>query len=210
MCMGSKSSAPPPDNSAAIAREEEAKRQARITQGQSSIDSSFAGYDDNFYHNYQNDYSNYYTPQLDDQYDKARKRLTLDLAKTGNLTSSAGATQMGDLKGAYDHRMTGIQGEAMDAVNNLRGNVDNAKSSLYADNRNAADPGNAASMAAARATSLRPGTPTSPLADTFADFFNNVGNAAGASGGFGKASPNQTGVQNYNAGGGNGSYKVYQ
>ncbi len=194
------------DNSAVLAREQENQRQGRIAQGTTAIDNEFANYNDDFYNKYNTDYTNYYAPQLDDQYGKARERLTLQLAKTGNLTSSHGANKMGELKEYYGNQSTDIANKAMDATNALRGNIDNSKSQLYADNRAAADPGNAASMAAASARSLQPAQLNSPLADTFASFFNNAGNAAAVSN---NSKPYQdTGVQTYNRGG-SGSYKVY-
>lgn len=171
------SSKPPRDNSAEIARQQEAERQARIAQGVSSIDQQFSNFNDDFFNTYQQDYLGYYTPQLEDQYTDARKRLTLQLAKTGNLTSSAGAQQMRDLTEFYNTQNTGITNKALDAVSTLRGNIDARKSQLYADNRAAADPGNAAAAAAAAATGLQPTPPSSPLANTFADFFTNLGNA---------------------------------
>lgn len=167
----------PVDNTAAIARKADEERQGKITQGQSAIDNAFSGYNDAFYKKYQDDYTNNYAPQLTDQYNDARKRLTLQLAKTGNLTSSSGLDQNAKLKNFYDTRTTGMTNEAIQAANNLRANVDSNKSQLYADNRSAADPGNAAALAASSAAALQPGIPASPLANTFSDFFNNLGNA---------------------------------
>ena len=201
MCGSSK---PPPDNSAQIAREAEEKRQGRISEGTSAIDSAFSSYNDDFYNQYQSDYGGYYQPQLDDQYSDARERLTLQLAKQGNLTSSTGADQFGDLKSRYDDRGTSISNEAMDASNSLRRSVDSNKSQLYADNRSSADPGNAANAARSLATSLQPGTPSSPLADTFSDFFSNTGNAVIA----GTGRYQNTGVQTF-GGGSNNSVKYH-
>jgi hypothetical protein len=175
MCVSSPK--PPRDNSAEIARQQEAERQARIAQGQSTIDQEFGNFNDDFFNTYQQDYMGYYSPQLEDQYGDARKRLTLQLAKTGNLTSSAGANQLRDLTEYYNTQNTGITNQALDAVNTLRGNIDQRKSQLYADNRAAADPGNAAAAAQAAAVALKPTPPSSPLANTFADFFNNLGNS---------------------------------
>lgn len=166
------------DNSAEIARQEEAKRQARIAQGQQGIDQAFAGFDDPFYSGYQTQYLDYYNPQLNDQYSDAVKRLTLQLAQTGNLTGSAGAQQLSDLKKFYDTQKLSLTNQALDATNQLRGNIDQRKSQLYADNRAAADPGSAASAAASAAQYLQPTAPTSPLANVFADFFSNLGNQA--------------------------------
>lgn len=172
MCM----SKTPKDNSAEIARREEAARQARITAGQGKIDQQFSGFNDDFYNNYQNQYSDYYNPQLNDQYSDAVKRLTLQLAQTGNLTGTVGVNQLADLKKYYDTQKMSITNKALEATNALRSNVSNKKSQLYTDNRSAADPGNAASAAASAATALQPTTPSSPLANVFSDFFGNLGN----------------------------------
>ena len=198
---------PPKDNSAQIAAQQEAERQARIAQGKTSIDNAFAGFNDDFYNQYQTDYLGYYNPQLTDQYNDARKRLTLQLAKTGNLTSSAGATQMADLLKHYNTQQTAITNNALSAVQGLQGNIDARKSQLYADNSAAADPGNAASLAASAAQSLQPGLPTSPLANTFADFFNNLGNATALYNN-GRYYNGQGGTQIYGGGSGNSSYQV--
>ena len=176
-----KSSKPPVDNSAQIAAQQEAERQGRIKQGQSSIDSAFAGFDDPFFSGYQTQYLDYYTPQLQDQYKDAVKRLTLQLAQTGNLTGSVGATQLSDLQKYYDTQNLAVTNRAKEATNSLRGNIDNKKSQLYADNRASADPGTAASSAASSVQFLQPAAPSSPLANVFGDFFSNLGNVAAIS-----------------------------
>lgn len=194
----------PQDNTAEIARQEEEKRQARIAEGKGIIDNTFSTYNDDFYNQYQNDYTNYYTPQLENQYNDARDRLTLKLAKTGNINSSAGIDRFGDLDKYYDQERTGITNQALDAVNTFRSNVDTSKSNLYQDNRAVADPGQAASMAASTAKSLQPQMPTSPLADTFANFFNQIGQASSISGNVKQPYQQQTGVQTYGGGGSSG------
>lgn len=186
------------DNSAEIAAQQEAERQARIKSGQSNIDTAFASFDDPFYNNYQTQYLDYYNPQLNDQYGEAVKRLTLQLARTGNLTGSAGATQLADLKKYYDTQKLAVTNQALDAVNTLRGNIDNKKSQLYADNRAAADPGSAASAAASAAQYLQPTAPTSPLANVFGDFFGNLGNIAAIQNA--QKLSQGTGVQSFNGG----------
>ena len=177
MCLPNSPKAPV-DNSAEIARQAEAERQKRIQQGQAGIDSAFAGFDDPFFQKYQNDYTGYYEPQINDQYGDAVKRLTLQLAQTGNLTGSVGAKQLADLKKHYDTQKLGITNQAVNAANELRGNIFNRKTQLYSDNRSSADPGSAASAAASAAQYLQPSAPTSPLANVFSDFFSNIGNNA--------------------------------
>lgn len=202
MCF---SSDPPRDNSAELARQEEAARQRRIAQGVSNIDTAFAGFDQPFYDQYQNDYLNYYNPQLDDQLKDANKKLTLQLAQTGNLTGQVGANQLADLQAYYDQQKQMLATNAANAVKNLRGSVDSRKSALYADNRAAADPGNAASAAASAVTALQPEPPASPLANVFGDFFSNLGNVAAINNI--KRYNQGTGVQSY-GGGGSSSVRI--
>lgn len=202
MCKPSK---PKRDNSAQIAAQKEAERQARIKTGQSNIDSAFAGFNDDFYQGYQDDYLGYYTPQIDDQYSDAVKRLTLQLAQTGNLTGSVGANQLGDLQKFYDTQKTSLTNRALDATNTLRGDIDARKSQLYADNRASADPGSAASAAASAVQFLQPTAPSSPLANVFGDFFSNLGNVAAINNA--RRYRDGTGVQSYGKGS-NGSVDV--
>jgi hypothetical protein len=192
MCGGPK---PPRDNSAAIAQQQEAQRQARITQGQQGIDAAFAGFDDPFYQDYTNKYTGYYMPQLDDQYSDAVKRLTLQLAQSGNLTGSVGAKQLSDLQKYYDTQKLAVTNQASTATQGLRSNIDTRKSQLYADNRAAADPGSASAAAASAARALQPTAPSSPLANVFADFFGNLGNAAALNNA--RAYQQGTGVQSF-------------
>lgn len=199
-------SSPPKDNSAEIARREEEARQARIAQGQANIDQAFGGFNDDFYNKYQDDYLGYYNPQLNDQYDDAVERLTLQLAQTGNLTGSVGARQLADLQKFYDTQKVGITNQALGATNDLRSNIDTRKSQLYTDNRAAADPGNAASAAASAVTALQPAPPSSPLANVFGSFFNDIGNVAAIKNA--QQFRQGTGVQSFGGSNNNSVYNV--
>ena len=192
---------------AAAARAAEAKRVADIAQGQANIDDQFAGFNDDFYNKYQTDYNNYYNPQAEDQYADARKRLTLQLASTGNLTSSSGAEQIGNLQEHYNNQRTGITNKGINNLNDLRSNIDTSKSQLYADNRSAADPARASEAAFSAISSLQPAQQDSPLANVFTDFFQNAGNSAAAYNNSRNYNQNN-GVQNYNNSG-NNSVKYY-
>jgi hypothetical protein len=202
MC-GSK---PKRDNSAEIARQEEAARQGRISAGQQSIDEAFTGFNDEFFNGYQQQYSDYYNPQLQDQYSDAAKRLTLQLAQSGNLTGSAGAKQLADLEKFYNTQKMSLTNQSLDAAKRLRGDIDARKSQLYQDNRASADPGNAASAAASAAQYLQPTAPSSPLANVFGDFFSNLGNQYAIKN---TQRLNQgTGVQSFGGSGSNQSVRV--
>lgn len=175
MCLPS---SPPKDNSAEIARKEEEARQARVTEGKTAIDDAFSGFNDQFYNNYQDQYLGYYTPQLNDQYQDAVEKLTLQLARTGNLSGSTGANQLADLQQYYDQQKLNLTNRGVGATNDLRGNIDTRKSQLYSDNRAAADPGSASSAATSAVQFLQPSAPSDPLANMFGDFFGNLGNVA--------------------------------
>lgn len=94
----------------------------------------------------------------------------------------------------------GITNQAQAATQGLRSSIDQRKSQLYADNRAAADPGAASAAASSAAVALQPTAPSSPLANVFGDFFNNLGNAAAIKNA--RAYSQGTGVQQYGKTGG--------
>src|SRR3546814_7244789 len=55
----------------------------------------------------------YYQPQLDRQYQNARRKSVLGLNRTGNLSSSAGAGKLGDLTRAYNDNRTLLANNAL-------------------------------------------------------------------------------------------------
>lgn len=174
MCGGK---APPKDNSAELARQQEAARQGRITQGRAAIDKAFAGFDDPYYAKVASDYTSYYTPQLTRKYQDAMRAMTTQLASQGNLTSSAGAEKLGELRRSFGENEASISNAATDAANNLRSQVSAQKSNLYQTNNAAADPSQAASLAGSAAGAIAP-APYTPLGDVFASFLKTANNAA--------------------------------
>lgn len=174
MCIFGGGSAPP-DNSAAIARQEEAARQARINEGRTAIDTSFAGFNDDYYDQYRDAYSANYTPQLAQQYRRAYEKAVLGLAGSGNLNSSQGARVLSDLTGEYRRQGNVLNDNAVGAVNSLRGRVETARSDLYNQNRAAADPSTSAAIAQTQAETLQAPQPFTPLGDIFSSLINNAG-----------------------------------
>lgn len=173
MCGGK---APPKDNSGEIARQQEAARQERITQGRGAIDKAFAGFDEPYYAKVSSDYNAYYRPQLASKYQRAMQDLTTQLAGQGNLSSSAGAQRFGELRQAFGENEASIANAATDAANNLRSQVNAQKSNLYQTNNSAADPSQAASMAGSAASAIAP-APYTPLGDIFASLLKTTNNA---------------------------------
>ena len=165
----------PKDNSAEIARQQEEERQGRIRAGQAKIDETFTQFDDPFYTGRQQAYSDYYAPQLEDQYTKAYKNLVFNLSRSGNLNAATGANQLDEVKNTYQTNLSDVGSRAVSFADQQRAEIEAAKNELYSQNRGAADPSAAASSAAARAGILSSAPQFSPLANVFGDVVQNSG-----------------------------------
>lgn len=170
----------PKDNSAKKARREEEARQARIHQGVNNIDLAFEGFNKGYFDKYSKDFQGFYLPQLDSQYGDAKRGLTYNLARSGNLEASTGAKSFGDAEEKYLGARTDIADRAFDSVNNLRGRIEDTKSNLYAMNASAADPGQAIARSTASASLVGQPQAKTPLGDVFASLLNGSAQAVGA------------------------------
>lgn len=175
MCMST-----PKDNSAEIARQAELERQRKITEGRQAIDQSFAGFDDSFYNQLSTGYQDYYLPQVDQQFNNARKKLIFSLARAGNLNASAGSSQLGDLKRKYEESKALIGNEAFNRAQQARADVERNKGDLYSQLSASADPASAAAAATARASALTAPPSYSPIGDIFASFLNTAATGVAA------------------------------
>lgn len=176
MCMfgGSK------DNSAAIAREEEAKRQKNILKGRGEIDSAFKGFNAEFFDRIKNSALSYYLPQLNQQYGDAKRTTLLNLARGGISGSSAGARVLGKLATQDQQARLDVANQAASRRDASKADYANAKSDLYAQNTAAADPAAAAATASARADALLAPVSYSPLGALFGNIVSQGSNAISA------------------------------
>lgn len=165
MCLS-----PKVPDAAAEARAAEAARQARITQGMSDIDQNFSQFDDTFYDTRKSAYTDYYNPQVDNQYEDARRKLVLALGRSGALQGSAGRNKLADLTEDYQMQRTAISDAANSYASSVRGDVERNRSELVSQLNASADPAAAASSAAARAAQLNTAAAFSPLADLFGQY----------------------------------------
>lgn len=205
MCGGK----PPKDNSAEIARQQEAERAAKVQQGQASIDSAFdSSFNDDYYGGLTKNYEDYYNPQLADQYDQALKELTFQVARSGNAESTAANDLFARAEKQRADAATQITNDALAATGKTKGDVAAQRSNLYSLNNAAADPTQATSQAAQAAAQLQQPVSYNPLGQIFASLIQSGGNAAAVNnatqaptyGGVGPSAP--TGSTN------NGSGKV--
>jgi hypothetical protein len=163
------------DNSAAIAAQQdaqmkadEAERQAKIAAGQGKIDEAFGQFDTPYFQNYQNTYKGFYNPQIADQYKDARGKLIAALAGRGVLDSSIGANALARVEKQRADSEGMVANQAVDASNQLRGQVEQTKTNLYNLNRSAADPDGIAARATGEATAIAAPQSMSPLSNVFA------------------------------------------
>lgn len=202
MCMGGGV----PDNGAAAARAAEEARQASIRSGMANVDTTFAQFDDPFYQGRSKAYTDYYIPQVKDQYDEARKGLVYDLTRQGIMNSSAGADKLAKLDSEYNKQNSYYTDAGQSYANQVRGDVENNRSQLYSQVQASADPSAAAASAAARAQSLTAAPAFSPLGQLFQQFAQQGANAA-LIGNSGTAKNYTTGLFN-NSMGGNGTLRL--
>jgi hypothetical protein len=150
-------------------RAEEEARQGRITAGKAAIDSAMAGYDDDFYAGQAQNYMDYATPQIEDQYTDAMRSLTRALARNGTNQSSMAAERKAKLQTKLNNAQVDAarQGEAF--ANDTRTALAGVKNNLISQNQSLADPTLIASMAANQSNAASQLPSYNPVAQIFAD-----------------------------------------
>lgn len=178
MCFSSPSI--PQDNSAQVASQQEATKEANVTQGANSINSTFDNeFTPDYYNNIEQNYENYYDPQVTQQYNNALNTLTYQLGQQGILQSSEAARQEGLLNQNYGTENQSIANNALSASTQAQQQVATEKNNLLSENETAADPSLAAEQAAAGSLAVQ-STPTySPLGNVFAGLVGQGTNALG-------------------------------
>jgi len=155
------------DNGAAEARQREQQRQARLSQGMSSINQAFSGFTDDFYNQRQQAYTDYAMPQLNRQYGDALDDLTFALARSGLLESSVAARKQGDLNEQFQLQRQGVVDEGARLANQARQDIASARSSVINDLYATENPAAAAAAAQARARIATQQPTFSPLGMLF-------------------------------------------
>lgn len=178
-------------------RADEVASQGRITNGMSAIDAAFGGFNDAFYKKRADAYSAYAMPQVDRQARNAHDNLIYALSRSGNLDSSAAIKSNADLNDEVNAQRIGIANTGLDQANQLRNQVEGARSSVVSE-LNATGNSDASSAAALRnVQNLNQPQGYSPIGNLFANFAqiasgigSNSGNGfSGFSGAGGRSSP---------------------
>lgn len=134
---------------AAEARAKEEQRKARLEKGQTAIDDLFGdkSFGNEFYDKYTNANLNYALPQLGDQYEKAKKNLTFDLARAGTLRSTMAGEAQGDIESQKAVNEAGIRAKADSDTGALRTNIGQQKQTAIGQLYSTEDPDVAANTA---------------------------------------------------------------
>lgn len=174
-------------NGADQARQAEEERQARIKQGMANIDTAFTPFNDAYYSGKSKAYSDYYLPQLQQQFNDANSALRLQLSASGLGDSSAAAFGSSKLAKEYADRQADIAAKAGDYAGTARQSVQDMRNQLVSQLNATSDAGAAAQAANSQAyASLNRPNSFEPLGNAFtqlANLYKNDTASAQASGG---------------------------
>lgn len=149
-------------------RADEEARQGRVREGADKINQTFAGYDDDFYKGITQNYLDYATPQVEDQFKDAARQLRITLARNSMLNSSVNVDRKAKLQEDFNNAMREQSIKGKQFANATQQNLEAAKTDLLSQNQNIADPILIAQSAANRANAAAELPPYSPLGDLFA------------------------------------------
>jgi len=184
MCFGGDDSADQARYDAQVTkneqRAEEEARQARILQGQGNIDQAFSQFGPDYYKTFQDSAVAAQSPQIEEQYARAKDKATALLAGRGILKSNIAGNALGDIEKTRATTLGQIANDAVTQANNLRSAVEKQKTDLYTLNTAAGDPGAIGNRAIGEATALVAQPATSTLGDIFGSTVNALGSAAKA------------------------------
>jgi hypothetical protein len=141
---------------------------------------SFGGFTEDFYKGREKAYSDFATPQLEDQLAEARRQLTFSLDRSHLLDSSTRADQEGALAKAAGTARQGVADTALATGNQARTAVEGARSDLINTLSSTGDVQGAVNNSLSRATALSAPTQFSPLGSLFSNFTSGLGTQAAA------------------------------
>lgn len=141
---------------------------------------TFGGFTDDFYKGREKAYSDFATPQLEDQQAEARKQLTFALDRSHLLDSSARADQEASLAKIAGTAKQQIADTALATGNQARTAVEGARADLINTLDSTGDVEGSVNNALARTTALSAPTQFSPLGSVFANFTGALGTQAAA------------------------------
>lgn len=162
------------ERAAEEARQREAQRQARLTQGRGNIDTTFAEFDDPYYEGRSKAYSDFAMPQLEEQFGTQKKKLIYALSRGGLLNSSSAAQKNRDLQSEYDRNRQLITSRGEQYGTDARRDVANSRAQLLSVLSSTEDPTTVANEAVRQAQTLRAQPSFDPLGSLFSDIAGTI------------------------------------
>jgi hypothetical protein len=159
------------------ARDLEAKRQADIRTGTQRVNDTFSQYNDDFYDSIAKAYEEYYSPQLGEQFNQAKRSLVLSSPSTG---SSSFARRVGELTRDMQRQQVSLRERGQGAANQQRQSIENSRLSLIDSVNRGLGVDEAGNMASDRARLLSAPPTYDALPDLFGRFVSGAGNVARA------------------------------
>lgn len=165
---------------AATVRADQLAQQAQntATADQGIVNGAFDSFNPQFYKNYSDAYTNYYTPQIQDQYKTAKDQLTANLSGAGTLESTVGANALANLAKRSTDQAAQVAAQGQSAADQLQGQVAQQKASLLTQANASVDPSQISSNAGAATTALTAPPSFSPLGNVFSDLLGPATAAA--------------------------------
>jgi hypothetical protein len=151
-------------------RQDELAREARIKSGMKQIDAKFAGFNDDFYAKRQADYEASVTPELTAQFDKTKKNLAFQLARSGISTSGAAVDESASLDRELAKKQREVENAAISSSNQTRVDVESQRGQLTNQLMASGDPATTNQALIASTANLRAPSPIGPIGNAFADW----------------------------------------
>lgn len=104
-------------------------RQELVDNARGAIDSAYAGFDDDYFNKFAQEFVDYYKPKAVKAYEGERRDTTFAYGDAGNIRSSAAARSFGDLKEQLTENEGKIANSATDEANSFRNDIEAQKSS---------------------------------------------------------------------------------
>ena len=141
------------------------------------VSKSTSGFDPAYYDSIAKAYEDYYTPQLNEKAQRARRSIAL---APGASSSSSGARRAGEFETDYQRELVGLGERGRAAATKRQGEVEDTRSTLLNQVQAGAGIDTIGNQATARAQMLSEPPLYQPLGDLFSRYVTDVANARNA------------------------------
>lgn len=152
----------------------EQERANKISGNVSSIGSAFSKFDDPFFEQAGSNVREFFTPQLQEQFEEAQEKTAFNLANKGLSDSSVAADKAGELKDLFDRELRNIETKAGEAENQLRTDVSNRRSNLIRLAESGTGLDNFSELITPEVSSVQLPTNFNALGDVFGSVVNDI------------------------------------